>query len=167
LEDRSYDRQPTQRSRDLRTHATDAERKLWSILGNCRLAGVRFNRQVPIGPFICDFVARSRKLIVEADGGQHSEALDYDHRRTAFLTARGYHLIRFWNNDILENLEGVAQAINEALTLTPPAGAGGEEPRSGEGEGRSIGEAPALPRSAAPSRPLPLRREGRMGDQKT
>ena len=69
---------------------------------------------MPVGPFICDFLCRERKLVVEVDGGQHAESAR-DAKRTAFLEAEGYRVIRFWNNDVLENVEGVLQVIAEAL----------------------------------------------------
>ncbi|MBA2467655.1 MAG: DUF559 domain-containing protein [Sphingomonas sp.] len=137
--DKAYDRLPTRRSRELRNKATKAERSLWTILSNRQLSGVRFNRQVPIGPFICDFVARTAKLVIELDGGQHGSQADYDSARTDFLRAKGYRVIRFWNNDVLRNLEGVAAAIQSALNDRPSPSpsrlAGGEEARSAEGEG--------------------------------
>ena len=137
--DKAYDRRPTIRSRQLRTNATRAERALWAILRNRKLAGVRFNRQVAIGPYICDFAARTAKLVIELDGGQHGSQADYDSARTAFLNAKGYRVIRFWNNDVLANLEGVATFISSALgdrpSPDPSRDAGGEETRSGDGEG--------------------------------
>ena len=130
--DKAYDRTPTLRSRDLRNNATDAERALWQHLSNRQLNGVRFNRQVPIGPFICDFVARSIKLVIELDGGQHASSTTYDTNRTTFLEQRGYRVIRFWNHDVLENIEGVMTLIEEALKVRPSPGpsrkAGGEQP---------------------------------------
>lgn len=123
--DKAYDRLPTQRSRELRNNATPAERKLWQYISNRQVSGVRFNRQVPIGPFICDFVARTPKLVIEVDGGQHALNLRQDDNRTAFLEQHGYRVMRFWNNDVLENVEGVVSVIEEALTdppLAPPAG---------------------------------------------
>lgn len=87
---------------------------------------------MPIGPFICDFLCRERKLIVEVDGGQHAEK-DRDARRTAFLEREGLPVIRFWNNEILENIEGVLQAIGDALrVLPPPTPARQRERKSGE-----------------------------------
>ena len=134
--DNAYDPLPTQRSRDLRINATPAERKLWSVLSNRQLCGVRFNRQVVIRPFICDLVARSVRLVIEIDGGQHGEAIAYDQARTAFLEAKGYRVLRFWNNDVLENIDGVVRSIESFLSDTPspsrlrrsspPAPAGGE-----------------------------------------
>ena len=83
------------------------------------MAGVRFNRQVPVGPFIADFAARSEKLIVEVDGGQHHERAAYDEARTRYLEAQGWRVIRFWNNDVLGNLEGVVATIERVLADRP------------------------------------------------
>ena len=134
--DKAYDPVPTLRSRELRNNSTDAERKLWHAIRNRQLNGVRFNRQVPVGPFICDFVARAAKLIIEVDGGQHAVEALSDLRRTQFLEDRGYRVIRFWNNEVLRNIEGVVEAILQALAnkpspsalraSSPPAPAGGE-----------------------------------------
>ena len=157
--DKAYDKTPTQRSRDLRNNATPAERRLWNALSNRKLAGARFNRQVVIKPYICDLVARSQKLVIELDGGQHGEAIGYDQARTGFLEARGYRVLRFWNNDVMRNLDGVVRTIEEALKLPPPARAGGEEPRSGEGEGMSSLERTVPPPLA--SRVDPSRSGGR------
>jgi very-short-patch-repair endonuclease len=127
--DKAYDRLPTYRSRELRNNPTDAERLLWRAISNRQLGGIRFNRQVPIGPFICDFVARTPKLVVEVDGGQHALEADADARRTRFLRSRGYRVIRFWNNDVLENIDGVIEVLLRALSdmpsPTPPAGGRG------------------------------------------
>ena len=128
--DKAYDRLPTERSRQLRNNATPSERALWRHIGNRQLAGVRFNRQVPIGPFICDFVARTPKLIIELDGGQHAVRTASDQRRTAFLESRGFRVLRFWNNDVLERMDGVLMMILEALkdrpSPDPSRNAGGE-----------------------------------------
>ena len=125
--DKAYDPLPTQRSRELRNNATPAERKLWNALGNRQLCGVRFNRQVVIRPFICDLVARSVRLVIEIDGGQHGEAMAYDQARTAFLESKGYRVLRFWNNDVLGNIDGVMETISQALKSPPPTRVGGEE----------------------------------------
>ena len=135
MQDKAYDRLPTERSRLLRNNPTKAEQVLWGILRNRQLSGVRFNRQVPIGPYICDFASRSDKLIVEVDGGQHAIDVADDERRTRFLATEGYRVIRFWNNDVLGNIEGVVELIEQALTLDLSRVAGGEEARSAEGEG--------------------------------
>ena len=116
--DKGYAR-PTQRARELRANATDAERKLWSYLGARRVAGVRFNRQVPIGPFICDFVSRGAKLVIEVDGGQHGANAAADHSRTQLLERHGYRVLRFWNNEVLQNIEGVVNTIERTLTDMP------------------------------------------------
>lgn len=108
-------RRPTRRSRELRTNQTDAERKLWSRLRSSQLGGVRFNRQYPIGPFICDFVARSKGLVIELDGGQHAENASHDSDRTRYIEERGYRVLRFWNNDVLNNLDGVIFEIERVL----------------------------------------------------
>ena len=117
--DKAYDLQPTLRATELRKNATRAELTLWDQLRNRQVRGVRFNFQRPIGPYICDFVARTPKLIVEVDGGQHALNVETDARRTAFLKMRGYRLIRFWNNDVLEKIEGVVAAIEQALADRP------------------------------------------------
>jgi very-short-patch-repair endonuclease len=102
------------RARQLRTDMTDAERRLWSLLRNRRLDGHKFRRQHPIGSFIADFACLERMLIVEADGGQHADNPD-DQRRTDWLRGHGWRVVRFWNNDILRNPDGVAAAILQSL----------------------------------------------------
>ena len=128
--DKAYNRLPTLRSRDLRNNATDAERAMWMRLRSRQLRGIRFNRQVPIGPFIGDFVARTAKLVIELDGGQHASRSESDAQRTQFLEAQGYRVIRFWNNDVLTNIEGVMVLIEAALadmpSPSPSRTAGGE-----------------------------------------
>lgn len=118
--DKGYSR-PTKRSRELRLGATEAERKLWRHLQARQLNGVRFNRQFPVGQYICDFVSRSRGLAIEIDGGQHGRPADraYDARRTEFLRAQGYRVIRFWNSDVLDNVEDVLKRIERALEDMP------------------------------------------------
>ena len=110
---------PTKRAQQLRNNATDAEQALWWRLRSRQLEGYKFSRQMPVGPFICDFLCRERRLIVELDGGQHAENAR-DIPRTAYLEQEGYHVVRFWNNDVLGNLEGVLQTILQALTADPP-----------------------------------------------
>jgi primosomal protein N' (replication factor Y) len=105
---------PNLRAKELRRAATDAEKKLWSLLGNRSLDGHKFRRQHPIGPFIADFACVESLLIVEADGGQHNESTG-DERRTAWLNSQGWKVVRFWNNDILNNGEGVCDEILWAL----------------------------------------------------
>ena len=114
--DKGYAR-PTLRARALRNNATDAERLLWHAISARKVAGIRFNRQVPVGPFICDFVARSIRLVIEVDGGQHDAEVDGG--RTRYLEAQGYRVIRFWNNDVLGNVEGVATEIERVIADMP------------------------------------------------
>src|SRR5262245_23507878 len=99
---------------------TEAERRLWQILRLRQTDGRRFRRQVPIGGFIADFVCHQARLIVEIDGGQHDPASEAEASRTRFLEAEGYRVLRFWNNEVLDNPEGVRAAIGENLhPLTP------------------------------------------------
>ena len=107
------------RIRALRTNPTRAESALWQHLAARRTSGVRFNRQVPIGPFICDFVSRGARLLIEVDGGQHDWHSDDDARRTRFIEQQGYRVIRFWNNDVLERMEGVVAEIGRVLAERP------------------------------------------------
>ena len=93
----------------LRQNLTEAETRLWSRLRGRRLNDHKFRRQVPIGPYIVDFLCIEQRLIVEADGSQHNE--EFDALRTAFLEARGYRVIRFWNQDILARTEDVLATI--------------------------------------------------------
>ena len=107
----------TSRSRTLRRNATDAEQKLWSVLRNRQLHRLRFRRQVEVDGYVEDFLCPERRLIVEVDGGQHNP--ERDAKRTAYLEGQGFRVIRFWNNEVLENLEGVWAAVEAALD-TPP-----------------------------------------------
>lgn len=117
--DKAYNRERTVRARQLRHDATKAELALWDHLRNRQVGGIRFNFQRPIGPYICDFVARTPGLVVEVDGSQHAELADQDAVRTRFLVSRGYRVIRFWNNDVLQNIEGVVETIRQALADMP------------------------------------------------
>lgn len=114
--DKGYAR-PTARARALRNNATDAERVLWQAISARKVSGIRFNRQVPVGPFICDFVARSLGLVIEVDGGQHEDAVDAE--RTRYIEAQGFRVIRFWNNDVLGNLDGVIEDIMRVVADMP------------------------------------------------
>jgi very-short-patch-repair endonuclease len=109
-----------QRSRDLRRNATDVERRLWWYLRGRRFESFKFRRERPIGPYIVDFVCLERRLIVELDGGQHAEdRKSYDERRDAYLRRAGYRVLRIWNNEVNENLDGVMQEIDTALRDDP------------------------------------------------
>ncbi|KQX38978.1 hypothetical protein ASD04_08130 [Devosia sp. Root436] len=92
--------------------------RLWKTLRGRQLDGHKFVRQLAIGPYIADFVCREAALIVEVDGGQHSENVN-DARRTAYLNAEGYSVLRFWNNEVLDSADGVWQALLTTLTLNP------------------------------------------------
>jgi len=96
-------------ARRLRRESTDAERRLWSYLRNRQLGGFKFRQQVTIGRYIADFACVECRILIEADGGQHGD--EADNERTAFLERLGWRVIRFWNNDVLENTEGVLQVI--------------------------------------------------------
>ena len=122
------------RARVLRRKLTDAERKLWYALRDRRFEGFKFLRQVPIGPFVADFVCRREALIIEVDGGQHALQVDKDEARTDFLMYEGFRVIRFWNGDVLKNLEGVLTTIRLELPEVPSF----------------------LPRGARPPHPNPL-----------
>jgi very-short-patch-repair endonuclease len=104
-------------ARRLRRYATDAERKLWAAPRNRQLDGHKFRFQATIGPYVVDFLCAKKRLVVELDGGQHSE--ETDRRRTAFLESSGYVLQRFWNNDAVENFDGVLETISTKLTALP------------------------------------------------
>jgi very-short-patch-repair endonuclease len=103
------------RARALRRQASDAEYALWKHLRGRRLKGYKFRRQVVIEPYIVDFLCLETKLIIEADGGQHVEQMAYDARRTATLEGMGYKIMRFWNNEILGELQSVLEQIESAL----------------------------------------------------
>jgi very-short-patch-repair endonuclease len=108
---------PVNLARHLRKKETEPEQILWSWLRTKQLDGIKFRRQEPIGNYIVDFVSFDKKLIIEIDGGQHSEdniALK-DAVRTRWLESQGFKLIRFWNSDILSNLDGVIIKIQEVL----------------------------------------------------
>jgi very-short-patch-repair endonuclease len=107
-------------ARQMRTQPTNAERVLWQRLRHdITLAGSHFRRQALIGPFIVDFASRRAKLVIELDGGQHDTQRAADARRTRLIEDRGYRVLRFWNNGVLGNIEGVLGEIQSALTPTP------------------------------------------------
>ena len=106
----------TKRARNLRVNSTEVEKKLWHHLRNNQLNGYKFRRQYPIGNYIADFVCVSLKLIIELDGGQHADQQIYDKKREQYLEKQGYKVIRFWNNDVIENLDGILEALTLALS---------------------------------------------------
>ena len=108
----------TNRARTLRKNSTNAELRLWQRLRARALRGYKFVRQEPIGPYVVDFVCREERLIIELDGGQHAESMR-DLMRDRWLTERGYRVLRFWNNDVFANIEGVWETISAALAADP------------------------------------------------
>jgi very-short-patch-repair endonuclease len=93
---------------------TDSERRLWHYLCQKQLDGFHFRKQCPIGPFVADFACLKAKLVIEVDGGQHADSAT-DAARDSWLAAHGYRTLRFWNNDVLQNTDGVFLTITEAL----------------------------------------------------
>ena len=106
-------------ARKLRRSQTDAEQLLWSKLRSRQLAGLKFRRQFPLPPYVADFCCEEARLIVEVDGGQHAEAFE-DQARTDFFERRGYRVIRFWNNDVLLNIEGIIDEVLKCATSPSP-----------------------------------------------
>jgi adenine-specific DNA-methyltransferase len=108
------------RSRILRNQSTDAERHLWHHLRARELGGHRFRRQVPIGRYIADFACLDAKLVVELDGSQHQEQRLYDERREREIEARGFRVLRFWDNQVFQETTAVLEVILKALELSRP-----------------------------------------------
>ncbi len=152
----SASRSDIQRARRLRTEMTDAEVRLWIQLRRRQIDGYRFRRQVPIGPYVVDFACLNARLVIEVDGGQHTEAVERDDRRTVWLESRGFRVLRFWNTDVLQRTEGVLESIRATLLGLPPlhspqSKGGTEDPRL-----KPVG--PSLERSQHRSQPA----EGRL-----
>ena len=105
-------------ARQLRSRMTVAERKLWFALKDRRFSAFKFRRQVPIGPYVVDFLCFERRLVVEVDGGQHAESVR-DVIRDQWLAQNDFRVLRFWNSDVLQNLDGVLIRLSEQLQLTP------------------------------------------------
>jgi very-short-patch-repair endonuclease len=135
------------RARQLRRDSTEAEKRLWRALRS-KLPGRKWRRQMPIGPYFADFACFAEKLIIELDGGQHASTEPYDERRTRFVEAQGFRLLRFWNNDVMNNTDGVLQTIGHFLSQREK----GAKHREGEMEIRS--SSPSQP--SAGSLPLPM-----------
>ncbi len=118
-------------SRAMRKEPTQAERKLWWHLRHrLPMSSTHFRRQVRMGRYIVDFASHRARLVIEIDGGQHAERASADAERTRFIEAEGYRVLRFWNNEVLTNIDGVLEAIQSALTTTPtpdPSPQGGGE----------------------------------------
>lgn len=116
-------------AKSLRTNQTEAEQRLWYYLRAHRFMDLKFKRQKPIGRYIADFVCMERLLIIEIDGGQHADQMEYDQHRDAWLRSQGYTVLRFWNNEVMQQLEGVLEQIRLTLTLSPSP-----SPVNGRGE---------------------------------
>ena len=111
----------TRRARHLRNHPTEVEVKLWRHLRLRQIGDHKFRRQQSLGPYIVDFVCLEKKVIVELDGGQHAEQIAKDAQRTAWLESQGFHVLRFWNHQVLEEMEAVKAVIYQTLLdLDPP-----------------------------------------------
>ncbi len=109
------------RRKGLRNSATDAEKKLWECLQRSRLKGLKFVRQYSVGPYILDFYCPEVRLAVEMDGSQHGsqDGIAYDDERSAYLEDRDIKILRFWNEEVLKNIESVVGKIVEAISNTP------------------------------------------------
>ena len=118
------------RAQSLRKTSTDAENKLWGLLRSRQLDGWKFRRQAPIGNYIVDFVCLDAKVVVEVDGGHHQEQASYDEGRSKWLRCEGYRVLRFWNNQVLKEIESVQESI-----LTELGHGGGPVPSPLMGEG--------------------------------
>lgn len=103
-------------AKELRHNTTPAEQKLWAALRAHQIENVHFRRQHAIGPYVVDFCCIKKKLIIELDGGQHLEQQAYDNERTQFLQTKGYRVLRFWNKDVLSDMNGVMKVILDALS---------------------------------------------------
>jgi very-short-patch-repair endonuclease len=110
------DRVLVTRARALRSRMTNAERKLWYALRDRRFAGFKFRRQVPVGPFIADFICFSERLVIEVDVGQHADS-PQDRRRDRWFRVNNFRVLRFWNNEVLSNLEGVMTLLAAELKV--------------------------------------------------
>jgi very-short-patch-repair endonuclease len=135
------------RARALRSRMTDAERKLWRMLRDRRFSGAKFRRQVPLGRYVADFLSFERQMVIEVDGGQHSEKAS-DVARDNWFRREGFTVVRFWNNNVLTNLYGVAVRLLELIDKNTPhpasqprAAAKPPSPtrRGGRGRGRGRG----------------------------
>ena len=127
----------------MRAEPTEAEQKLWWHLRHrLGLDGTHFRRQVRFGNYIADFVSHGAKLVIEVDGGQHDEQALADAERSKFIEAQGYRVLRFWNNDVLQNIDGVLQTIRLALQTPPtptlPHKGGGGRIAEARGVGREV-----------------------------
>lgn len=119
----------TRPAKFLRQRSTEAERLFWSRVRAHRLGGFKFKRQQPVGAYVVDFVCFEAQLIVEIDGGQHAETPECDVERDRWLNGQGFRVLRFWNNEVLGNIDGVMARVVEFLSPSPPP-----SPIKGEGD---------------------------------
>jgi very-short-patch-repair endonuclease len=126
-----------EKARELRKNSTDAERFLWQHLRLRQINGDRFRRQRPVGPYILDFVCLEKKVAIEVDGGQHNEAARYDRQRDDWLREQGFVVLRFWNHEVLTQIDVVKEVIWKALTETPSLVLPRERGRKGDPAARS------------------------------
>ncbi len=119
--------------RNLRNAPTEAERRLWSHLKSRQMEGCKFRRQHPYGDFILDFVCLERRVAIELDGSQHFEAATYDEKRPRFLRLAGFKVLRFWNNEVFGELDGVLEVIRRELVARVENPSPPNPPLEGEG----------------------------------
>ena len=162
---RAADPERTRFRRRLRVSQTEAERRLWFRLRDRRLAGFKFVRQESIGRYVADFCCRDARLILELDGGQHADS-EHDRVRDAWLTARGFRVLRFWNAEVATNIVGVLDTILAALPPSPRSrGEGRDDPVVGAASPKGEGEG-AAPVERHPEPPPHPRLPPRSGDDK-
>jgi very-short-patch-repair endonuclease len=124
-------------AKTLRRNLTDAEQKLWYHLRAHRFMGRKFKRQKPLGRYVVDFVCLEEKLIIELDGGQHADSIKYDHERDSWLRSQGYTVLRFWNNELINETESVLEQIRLVLdheAISSETLAPGPSPVNGRGD---------------------------------
>lgn len=150
-------------ARGLHNNATDAERLLWQYLRNSQIEGVKFRRQQPIEEYIADFVSFSPKLVIELDGGQHALDEERDRRRDECLRRNGFTVLRFWNNEVIGNIEGVLEVIRRQCLGEVSRGCSRPHPLPPSREGRGNSRPPAPSREGMESKSRDVR-EGESRD---
>jgi len=120
VRERNTSRETILKAKELRHDMTLSEQKLWAMLRSHRLEGIHFRRQHAIGPYIADFCAPREKLIIEVDGSQHVEQKEYDRDRTEYLETLGYRVLRFWNHEVLKDMDAVLLALLQVLHEKAP-----------------------------------------------
>ena len=138
-------------ARKMRRTSTDVERELWHRIRDKQIDNFRFRRQRPIGKYIVDFICLDAKLIIELDGGQHANDVAYDERRTAFLRSLGYRVLRFWNSEVTENLDGVLERLRGEL-LGANANPTLALPLTGEGIDRASDDVGTIANAPSPAK---------------